>query len=281
MTYSKWTPDHRLAPFVENIWIQENPADREPVAPTRILPVGRIDMVVQFGDPFVLVDGDRETSMPALHLTGQRTRTMTVRATGRTGIVLVNFRPWGGSAFFGPLDEHIDTSPDLGDFVGRGRADQLGEAVSNGRTIAERARAVERFLLERLTPTEQPNRAAVEAALQIRSSSGSASMQSLATKLGMSRRHFARVFRATVGMPPKAFAQVVRFQKAVCYHRLGLGWGDAAYACGYSDQAHLNHEVASLAGMTPTELEESASSKGLGRYFNTHRPTRFFNTIYV
>jgi len=68
---------------------------------------------------------------------------------------------------------------------------------------------------------------------------------------GVSARHLERVFFARVGLGPKAFARIVRFQNVL---RSSLpDWAAIAADCGYTDQAHLIHEFREFTGQTPAE----------------------------
>ena len=50
------------------------------------------------------------------------------------------------------------------------------------------------------------------------------------------------------GMPPKLFARIVRFRRAVVAARAGLPLAAASAAHGYADQAHFSREARSLTG---------------------------------
>ena len=66
--YAVLAPDPRLAPLVESLWVQDEPALEEEVEPTTILPAGRAALVLEYGDPFVEVraDGTRRRLAPVL-----------------------------------------------------------------------------------------------------------------------------------------------------------------------------------------------------------------------
>ncbi len=76
----------------------------------------------------------------------------------------------------------------------------------------------------------------------------------IAADVGWSRKHLTHRFREQVGLPPKVMARVLRFERAVALLSGGTGLAEAAFACGYYDQAHLNREFRALSGCTPTEL---------------------------
>jgi AraC-like DNA-binding protein len=70
---------------------------------------------------------------------------------------------------------------------------------------------------------------------------------------GYSHRHFIALFRQVVGLSPKAYARVRRFQDTLA--RLTAdrtaAWTDLAAEGGYSDQAHLIREFREFAGIAP------------------------------
>ncbi|HSM77787.1 MAG TPA: helix-turn-helix domain-containing protein, partial [Bryobacteraceae bacterium] len=73
-------------------------------------------------------------------------------------------------------------------------------------------------------------------------------------QIGLSARRFIEVFRSEVGLTPKLFCRIRRFQKLI--HSLGAGsrvnWANAALECGYFDQAHFIHDFQAFSGLTPS-----------------------------
>jgi AraC-like DNA-binding protein len=281
MGYTILQPDARLAPFVESLWVQELPANApgDPEGVTHILPVGRTELVIDFGDPFVCLRGESDETLPSQVYLGQRTRPISVRGTGRTGLVIVSFHPWAAS-FFGPADELSDRVTSLSDLVDAARCRQLEDEAGAAVSTAERARAVEELLLD-LLPHALPDRRLVAALRRIQHARGDLSIDGLARSLDMSRRHLVRLFRNTVGVPPKTVARILRFQSAACLRRLGHSWSAVAHTAGFFDQAHLSREVRQLSGLTPTQLDRRVEDRPLTRFFNTSDPSRFYNTVYL
>jgi transcriptional regulator GlxA family with amidase domain len=79
-------------------------------------------------------------------------------------------------------------------------------------------------------------------------------MRKLASLLGISERQLSRGFRAACGTSPKQYARLARVEKVVAARKSGLGWTDVAYACGFTDQAHLIHDFGTIVGGTPAEF---------------------------
>jgi AraC-like DNA-binding protein len=89
---------------------------------------------------------------------------------------------------------------------------------------------------------------------------------------GVSARHLIDRFSAQVGLTPKRFCRVRRFQRAVALaHRGALeDWAMIAADCGFSDQSHLIHEFRAFAGLPPTTyLDARTPHRNHVRFFHT------------
>lgn len=95
---------------------------------------------------------------------------------------------------------------------------------------------------------------AVAQALASRSAASPARVAELQRASGYSPKHFIALFRSAVGITPKHYYRVRRFNSVVRSIAAGAGGGlaDLAAAAGYSDQAHLTREFREFAGVTPT-----------------------------
>jgi AraC-like DNA-binding protein len=85
---------------------------------------------------------------------------------------------------------------------------------------------------------------------------GGAGVAEAADEVGYSRRHLGSLLRAEVGLSPKEYQRVARFERsralliAAAFGRVSLA--DVAACAGYADQAHLTREWVRLAGCPPT-----------------------------
>ena len=83
--------------------------------------------------------------------------------------------------------------------------------------------------------------------------------------MGISHKHFIAQFRAVVGLTPKRFCRIRRFQQVLAEveARQAVKWADLACACGYYDQAHFVHDFQGFSGLNP-----SAYLTQRGEYLN-------------
>jgi AraC-like DNA-binding protein len=73
-------------------------------------------------------------------------------------------------------------------------------------------------------------------------------------QVGLSARRFIDVFGGEVGLTPKLFCRVRRFQKVLrgVAHGRRADWAAVAADCGYFDQAHFIHDFRAFSGLSPT-----------------------------
>jgi AraC-like DNA-binding protein len=72
-------------------------------------------------------------------------------------------------------------------------------------------------------------------------------------EVGWSRRWLTRSFAESVGMVPKKYCRLLRFQHVARQVESGrcINWAELAIASGFCDQAHLAHEFRAFSGLTP------------------------------
>jgi methylphosphotriester-DNA--protein-cysteine methyltransferase len=78
----------------------------------------------------------------------------------------------------------------------------------------------------------------------------------LAGSSGVSRQHLTRVFREHVGISPKLYCRLARFQSALVHAGRGknVDWAQEAADLGYADQSHMIAEFREFGGLTPHRL---------------------------
>ncbi len=278
MDYREFAPPASLAPFVERIWTLTGPAMECEGGAQPVLPDGRPELVIHFGEPFERHDeGVGVTQQAHVLLAGQLTAQLTLRPTGVIAVLGVRFHPFGGAAFVrGPLHQLTgltigieDVAPALARAIRRVRArtDDVVKAVP----LVERA-------LQHCVADGSVDPRVRFATERIMASNGAVSIDTLADEACLTRRHLERRFLEAVGIPPKRLARIARFQAAL----RALGAADrqragtiAAAACGYADQSHFVRDFRELAGCSPSEhLVQQAELTGFfvtGTRTSSHR----------
>lgn len=211
-----------LRPYVRCLWQLRGRGAQ----PARVFPDGCMELVFHFGDRFeVRADGDWQQQDRAL-AAGQIRRALELRPRGLADVLGIRFHPGGAHAFLRcPQQEMAGRIWALEDCWGAA-ARRLLERLGNTAAEERMARA-ERELLS-LHPKPPAD---------LRALSG---------------RQYRRRFEEAVGLTPKLFERIQRFQRAL--HVVSqMPLAQAAIDCGYYDQPHMNRDFAEFAGITPAQ----------------------------
>jgi AraC-like DNA-binding protein len=256
MRYVEFRPLPTLAPFIDRVWILTGSAGDLSESVQPVLPDGRPELVMHFGEPFERVSVSGDVSKQAATLfAGQLTEQLTLKPTGAVAVLGVRFHPHGAWPLFRVPQYEVtgltldveELSPELSRALRaiRDQTDDVGTAVSLVQRVLERRIADLRF-----------DRRVQVATRTIVDTDGAVSIDVLAERVALTRRHLERLFLHAVGLPPKRLARIARFQKAVRMlaeiDPRGRGAMTAAQ-CGYADQAHFIRDFRQLAGCSPSE----------------------------
>ena len=188
------------------------------------------------------------------HIVGAVTRADS-SGVERPSMIGAYFRAGGLAAFTGvpahELTDHAVRVEDVWGSATAGVAARLAEANE-----AVRIEALEALLIERLGEPHCPQRGSVDVsgvAASIEQSAGHVTVEQAACAAGISRQHLTRLFRERVGITPKLYARLARFQSGLTYAGPGEmeDGAHAALALGYADQSHWIAEFKEFSGLTP------------------------------
>lgn len=253
MHYEERRPHPRLRPFVEAYWVLSGSAETAALDP--ILPDGRSEIIIHRRAPFLRVRPGQPAARQTSLLFGGQLRTPTfLVAEDAAEIVGIRFRPCGASMFLrAPQTEFVDEVVDAGDAAAPWLIETLRRA-QDAPTVTGAIEVIEAALLERAAVPPPSGYAVASAAVdRLLASRGQATIEQVAADTGLSRRHIERVFLRHVGVSPKFFARIQRFQAAMGAVARDP-WIDVALAHGYADQPHLIREFRELAGASPQKL---------------------------
>lgn len=187
-----------------------------------------------------------------------------------------HFRPGGAFPFLGLSAYELGNMHiDLATIWGR-QAEEIRERLAVASSSGHRFRLLENALLSRLRRPLEHHPAVSLALTGLRSENSRAAVRKLAREAGVSDRRFIDVFRSEVGLNPKLFHRVQRFQHVLIkVHRLPEPeWKQLALEHGYFDQSHLIRDFLAFSGFGPADYLRRLKElrrKGLHVKFN-HLP---------
>jgi AraC-like DNA-binding protein len=170
--------------------------------------------------------------------------------------VELRLTPLGTHMLLGlPMDEIAAQCIAVEDLLGPA-AGELIERLYEAPEWQARFALIDAFLVRRLAEAPRPAPGVEFAWRELSRTHGAVPVARLVEETGWSRRHLTARFREHVGLTPKVFGRILRFQRAAreLVRPDGPSLAEIALDCGYYDQAHLNRDFREFAGRTPTEL---------------------------
>ena len=223
----------------------------------RLLPDGSVELVINLRDPSIPVydpqDIRRCAMFPPAIVCGPHSQFFVIDTASQMDVVGVHFKPGGAYPFLKlPSAEIHNLHVGLDALWGRD-ARELRERLLEARTPQAKVHILEKALLAKTAAPER--HPAVGFALsQFRSGPEAQKISDVTQQIGLSAKRFIDVFQKQVGLTPKLFFRVRRFQKVLRVIGSGspVDWAEIALTCGYFDQAHFIHDFRAFSGINPS-----------------------------
>jgi AraC-like DNA-binding protein len=214
-------------------------------------------IVLEFRDPIDVIYCNQPAPVksPAMVVVGPQTyRRVEMQLRGALDTFVIVFQPDGLHRLFSlPMhqltDKDYEAHSVLGGFISNAR-----ERLGNAKSFEERVGLVNEFLSHQALRAHSFDGISA-AANRIFLAGGRVGIPALADTAGLSVRQFERRFVQQVGMRPKLFVRIARFEAALENKArfASKSWTDVAHDFGYYDQMHMVHDFGEFTGGTPTE----------------------------
>ena len=151
------------------------------------------------------------------------------------------------------------------------RAGSLSEQLEEASTDEQRISLLNSFFLEACRRENgQPLQEIHQILDLLTSKPGQGSIEELARTTNHSYKAIYRLFDKHLGLCPKRFIKILRFNKAC--HTLsthpGIAWGELVHRCGYYDQSHFIREFRAIMKESPCHfLKTTGGNFYLNRAF--------------
>lgn len=275
-----YKPRAPLSKFVDTFWLYEDQALGHTTE--RILPTGTLELVINLRqNQLRMLDAECPEKCSRLSgaiVSGAHGHGFAPDTREDTFIMGVHFEPGGAFPFLGlPAGDLADTHVDLKTLWGP-VSDVLWERLSEARTHVERFQLLEDALLSRLSHSVEKHYAVSAALEMFGKNQVGPRVREAAKYLGLSQRRFIQVFKAEVGMTPKLFSRIWRFQRtrSLIEQSPSPNWAALAFDLGYFDQSHLIREFLEFSGFSPTDyLNRHKSLIGNDIYVKSNKPSGF------
>ncbi len=170
--------------------------------------------------------------------------------------IVVQFEPYGFHTLTGiPMKFHTNSFYNLDDFFLANELERLYQRLYESDDDQIRAAHLDAFILKQLKKQKIDQR--IQFASQQIRQHPKLSIDQLISHLGISSRRFRELFSRQVGISPKHFLRLSRFNQVtslVCQRKYSLT--EVALEGGYYDQAHFIKEFKEFAGVSPSQFRK-------------------------
>lgn len=259
MIYRIYKPALPLSNFINFFFYYEGLYSRHTME--KFLPDGSVDILIDLSEtPKKLFHNEQGTSFTTFKnswISGMRTNYILIDASV-SHMIGVNFRPGGCYPFVEfPMAELNDITIGL-DCIWGNDAVTIREAILHEPAIDNRFTILENYFLQK-GKDKMENHVLVHYSVnQLVESPQMWTIKELSQKTGVTQKHLITLFKKQVGLSPKMFSRIYKFQKVIrlIEQQKKIDWSMLAYECGYFDQAHFINEFRSFSGINPVAYLE-------------------------
>jgi AraC-like DNA-binding protein len=273
MLIRTYTPQAPLSSFVDYFWYME--AYHSPHSKELSLPNGCVELVIDLRTDRITMYNRLgvEQGYGSSIVCGPHTEFFVIDSSGESTVVGVHFKPGGVVPFLQmPSDELSNMHVSLEQIWGSGAVDLRDELLQADGPEAM-FRILENQLLEHARTPIQPMSRHPAVLFAIRELQSppmySRSVSEIVDQIGLSSRRFIQIFKEEVGMTPKLFHRISRFQEVLSRmaNNTAMEWTEIALECGYYDQSHFIKDFQAFSGLNPSEYRPVS-----GRHHNHAAP---------
>ena len=244
MIYKQAIPHHALAPSIDCYWSIEGAGSE--MHTERIFPDGSPGLVFNVGEKCTTDNGLLTMQPGGSYLVGAMTSYKETYLNEKHHLIGVCFKPGAFSQFYNylPLAEIKEQTVEL--------EKALAPDTSKLRELS--FAELNAFFLKRLNAPKQDLSIIVKC---IKEARGQITVDALAKKNHTTPRQLERSFHKYIGITPKEFINITRFQHAfsdINHNKKHKSLLDIAIEHGYYDHAHLTNEIKRYTGLPPSGL---------------------------
>jgi AraC-like DNA-binding protein len=244
MKYNKVKPCKELEPFIHFYWeLKGNELERQW---ERVYPDGCAGIVMNLGSICLTDNGSVLMEFGKTYVVGAMTSFKDSFIDADTHLIGACLKP----ATFANFYKYASQSELTNDTV----EFEKSNSFNVDRTIDNPFHYFDHFFSERIKSKNQPLKSVIN---DIHSTNGQISISELSKRNSTTVRQLERNFRKLIGLSPKEYSSIIRFQNALSLIKnsnQSRSLLDIAFECGYYDHSHLSNEIKRNTGLSPSLL---------------------------
>lgn len=255
MQYETVKPSPLLQEYIYCIWtIKNNGSFSSKIS---IPPIGLIELTFCLHAPLTFTKSLKETSSNLL-ISGQRENPYLLSTNNATQILSIMLTPTGAATLLNIDTHEIKEGAYRGEDIFHDShllLEQLYESVN----FLEQSTHICNYFEKKLKDSKKSkNKQLTYAVHQISTHGGNQSIDEIAYKCCYSKRQMERLFLQNIGISPKKFSNVIKFQKSLYLKQKNpsMTLSTLSLESGFSDQAHFSNMFKKYTGHSPRSYFE-------------------------
>lgn len=248
----------RLRQYVQYFWLLKHPGDNSgcPILP----PEADFDVILSFGDSTTWeAQNRRKIELKGSFIGGIRGEPFSLDCQRKVDYLAIRFHPGSFYQLLSfPLSEIFNQVIEL-DLLPGMFWRNLTERIANFRDVNQKLEALEHELLSLLGGAKNPSKLLETSLSIIHASKGTLRINDLSSQLGVYPKSLEREFKSRIGVSPKLYSRIVRFNHVIKHlneQNSDVEWADIAYEFGYFDQSHFIREFIQFFGLSPEQYRK-------------------------
>ncbi|MBP2642513.1 MAG: transcriptional regulator with only domain, AraC family [Firmicutes bacterium] len=251
MLYSEYQPCKELNQAINCYWVSPTIYNiKESLCSTKkeiIIPDGCLDIIFMI---------NKQTNEYRSFIVGMMSEPIiTIPDFSNSQIYAIRFNPAGAYYFIrNRLSDFTDLMVEF-ECVSKNLEKELAGILLSEKSLDEKIKCLDSFFLKRFDEWRE-NAVIMNSLASIFNAKGNMEIKKLALELYVSERHLNRMFKQWIGLSPKEFTRIIRFQNTLRNVLVSdvVEWTSLAIESGYHDQAHFINEFKTFSGITPTQI---------------------------
>jgi AraC-like DNA-binding protein len=244
MKYKETKPCSELAPFIHSFW--ELKGDDNDNHWERIFPDGCPGLIINLGESCKTDNGTFSMDYGKTYVVGTMTSFKDSFINTNTHLLGVCLKPAVFSNFYSYTPQH--------ELVNSTTEFDHSQSFTIEKIITDPFNYLNKFFIDRIKIRNRPLQSVIN---DIHKTNGQLSIYEIAKRNHMTIRQLERNFKIHIGITPKEFSNIVRFQNALSAIKNSVkeqSLLDVAFECGFYDHSHLTNEIKRNTGLTPSQL---------------------------
>jgi len=259
MKYQQILPSEQLQKYIRSFWIMEGSVSEVSTKTFKIIADGCPGLIFQENVNSCL--DNNSNLLPQLFLHGLTTNHSEKTVKGNFRNISIHFKPTALKSFFGiDANELTDTYTDLN----LACVSNVSEKLVNTTSTERRIEILTSFLIDNLKQNLKLKIEKTHYALDLLYKENSIpALQRIQSELNISERSLERMFKQNIGISPKLFARIVRFQMSLnnLRNKDYLKLMDIVHKNNYADQSHYIRDFKQFAGVSPNQFIRQANEQ--------------------